>query len=256
MLAVVLFLHTNVTLQDFLPKLRKHIFPRIQDLRQEVASLPENARFGTIFSDLEHAEANVDASSCVFFKNDRIYHHKLTRFHFTTYDVRRGTDTINPGTSRRNIMLLADDVDSAGSSSKLHRFLYARVLGVYHANVIYTGPGMHGYEARRLDFLWVRWYEVVDTASSGWVAGKLDSLRFPPMNGEDAFAFVDPKDVLRGCHIMPRFAKGKRHADGIGVSRCAKDGNDYHRYYIGRCVRSWQRIPILTFNISCDTTGG
>jgi hypothetical protein len=54
------------------------------------------------------------------------------------------------------------------------------------------------------------------------------------MNGEDAFGFVDPKDVLRGCHIMPNFAKGKRHPDGVGISCCAKDNKDYNRYYVGR----------------------
>jgi hypothetical protein len=56
------------------------------------------------------------------------------------------------------------------------------------------------------------------------------------MNEEDAFGFVDPKDVLRTCHIIPNFAKGKRHDDGVGVSRCAKDAGDYYRYYIGRYV--------------------
>ena len=131
-------------------------------------------------------------------------------------------------------MLLVDNTDATDGSSNLHHFLYARVLGVYHANVIYTGPGMRDYKARRLDFLWVRWYEVVDPASSGWSSSQLDCVRFLPMSRDDAFGFVDPTDVLRGCHIMPNFAKGKRHADSVGVSRCAKDGKDYNRYYVGR----------------------
>jgi len=75
------------------------------------------------------------------------------RFHFTTYDVRRGSDAINPSTTRCNIYALADNADVADGSSTGHPFLYARVLGVYHANVVYTGPGMHDYQARRLDFL-------------------------------------------------------------------------------------------------------
>ncbi|KAF8235653.1 hypothetical protein L208DRAFT_1224998, partial [Tricholoma matsutake] len=77
-------------------------------------------------------------------------------FHFTTYDVWCGTDIVNPGTSHWNIMLLANDVES----SNLHHFLYAQVLGRYHVNVIYTGPGMRDFEAHRFDFLWVRWFEV------------------------------------------------------------------------------------------------
>jgi len=172
----------------------------------------------------------------VLLNKDLIYHHKLIRFHFTTYDVRRGTDIINPGTSRCNVMLLADQVDSATDSSNLHHFLYARVLGAYHANVVYTGPGMRDYEPRRFDFLWVRWFEVVNPASSGWEASKLDLVRFPPLCEEASLGFVDPKDVLRGCHILPAFAKGRRHRNGVGVSRCAKDGNDYMLYYIGQYV--------------------
>lgn len=173
---------------------------------------------------------NGDTCKFVLLKNDRIYQHKLSRFHFTTYDVRRGTDIVNPNTARCNVMLLVENADAE------HHFLYARVLGVYHANVVYTGPGMLDYEARRLEFLWVRWYEVIDPATSGWSKLKLDSVRFPLMNSEDAFGFVDPKDVLRGCHIMPNFAKGKRHADGAGISRCAKDAHDYFQYYVGRCA--------------------
>jgi hypothetical protein len=175
-----------------------------------------------------------DMCKFVFLKKDTIYHHRLSRFHFTTYDVRRGTDIINPGTSRCNIMFLASNAGTSDGSATEHRFLYARVLGVYHANVVYTGPGMRDYEARRLDFLWVRWYEVVDPANSGWHKSRLDSVRFPSLNGDNAFGFVDPKDVLRGCHVIPNFAKGKRHVDGVGMSRCAKDGKDYNCYYIGR----------------------
>jgi len=213
--------------------LRQHLLPRIQEvLKREATFLPE--RSDNAFSEPRLHPANGDASAFVFFKDDRIYHHKLSRFHFTTYDVRRGTDIINPGTSHSNIMLLADNTGPAGSSSNLHPFLYARVLGTYHANVIYGGPGMTDYKARRLDFLWVRWYEVEDSGSAGWISSKLDTLHFPPMDGEFSFGFVDPDDVLRGCHIIPTFAKGKRHSDRVGVSRCAKDGNDYHQYYVGR----------------------
>ena len=65
---------------------------------------------------------------------------------------------------------------------------------------------------------------------------KLDSVHFPPMNENCSFGFVDPKDVLCGCHILPAFVKGKRQADGFGISRCAKDGKDYNQYYVNRCV--------------------
>jgi hypothetical protein len=186
----------------------------------------------------------------VFFKNDCIYHHKLIRFHFTTYDVKRGTDIVNPGTSRRNVMLLADNAEGSLISSNPHHFLYARVLGGYHINAIYTGPGMRDFEARRFDFLWVRWLEVVNPGASGWSNSKLDSVRFPPMNENRSFGFVDPKDVLRGCHILPAFAKGKRQEDGVGISRCAKDGKDYNQYFVGRWVH--HLLASSDFIISCQ----
>jgi hypothetical protein len=189
-----------------------------------------------------------DAHNFVFLKKDLIYHHNVVRFHFTTYDVRRGTDTINSNSPRCNILLLADNSDATDDSSTTHHFLYAQVLGAYHANVIYTGPGMHNYESRRFDFLWVRWYEVVDPALSGWNRSRLDSLCFPPMNREDAFGFVDPKDVLRGSHVIPVFAKGQRYADGVGISRCAKDSKDYRHYYVGRYVQPCEANQMLTFN--------
>lgn len=218
-------------------KLREHILPRVQEMLLRESGCLQECSLGTASPDMGiegMRVSNNNLSTFVFLKNDRIYHHKLTRFHFTTYDVRRGTDIINPGNSRCNIMLYADNADAAEDSSSPHRFLYARVLGAYHTNVIYTGPGMRDYEARRLDFLWVRWFEVVEPGSSGWGSSKLDSVHFPPMSGENAFGFVDPKDVLHGCHIMPVFAKGRQHADGVSISRCAKDGQDYRRYYVGR----------------------
>ena len=169
----------------------------------------------------------------VFLKHDRIYRHMVIRFNFTTYDVWRGADVVKPGNLRCNIMLLADCGDGSDTSD-LHPFLYARVLGAHHANVIYTGPGMQDYEAHRFDFLWVRWYEVINQGSLGWGNSALDTVCFPPLNQDTSFGFVDPKDVLRGCHILPAFAKGKQNETGIDVSHCARDSKDYKLYYIGR----------------------
>ena len=220
-------------LQNFFPKLREHLFHRIQAL-QEGGPSESNLGMALLTGSTHGTQGN--PCNFVFFKNDCIYQHKLIRFHYTTYDVRRGTDIVNPGTSRHNIMLLADNAECSGDSSHSHDFLYARVLGAYHANVMYAGPGMQNFEPCRFDFLWVRWFEVVNPASSGWSSSRLDLVHFPPMHENDSFGFVDPKDVLRGCHIIPAYAKGKRHENAINLSRCANDGKDYNQYYIGRCV--------------------
>jgi hypothetical protein len=233
----------TMLLQNFYMKLRKHLLPRIQDmLKEEAASCREgsvrngeasSAHFTPYFAN------STDMSEYVWFQNDYIYNHKFSRFHFTTYDIRRGTDIINPDTPRCNIMLLADnaDVDMIQEGHfGCHPFLYARVLGVYHANIIYGGKGSLDFQPRHLDFLWVRWYEVINpqAATNSWDNFKLDSLQFLSIKDDDSLDFVDPKDVLHGCHIIPNFAKGKRHPDGKGFSPLAKDGEDYKEYYVGR----------------------
>jgi hypothetical protein len=170
----------------------------------------------------------------ILFKGDRIYRHNLGRFNYTTYDVRRSQDVINPGTSHRDVMVLASNPDRDNESN--HRFLYARVLGIYHVNVVYTGDGSVDYTARRVEFLWVRWFDYDGNNSFAWTDSKLDPVRFPPMADEGAFGFVDPNDVLRGCHIVPAFARGRARADGIGLSRLAGDSKDWSEYRVNRCV--------------------
>jgi len=60
--------------------------------------------------------------------NDRIYQHKVN---YTTYNARRSQDSLNPCT-HGDIMVLSWD-DS-------HPYWYARIMGIFHAMVIQTGP--------------------------------------------------------------------------------------------------------------------
>ena len=167
----------------------------------------------------------------VLFKPDRIYHHNIMRINYTTYDVRRSQDVVNASTSHHNVMVLASGMDDLASD---HPFRYARVLGVYHVNTVYTGPGMINYELLRLNFLWVRWYRTVDAIKTGWGTRKLDILRFIPMAEYNAFGFLDPSDVLRACHVIPAFDRGRLHADGRGLSSLAQDSSDWKAYYVNR----------------------
>ncbi len=181
------------------------------------------------------------AQYTILIKNNRAYNHKLARFYHTTYDVRRSEDVINPKTPHCNVMLLANfKKTDAGSVDNLarHPFLYGRVLGIYHVNVVYTGPGTKGYDAMRFDFLHVRWFQVHDQGwnNCNWTSLRLDHISFPPVAEKDAFGFVDPKLILRGCHILPIFSLGKCHLDGIGLSKIAKDVNDWKGYYVNRFV--------------------
>ena len=54
------------------------------------------------------------------------------------------------------------------------------------------------------------------------------------MNDANAFDFVDPADILRGCHLLPAFAKGRSRPDRINFSPIARDGEDWKYYYVNR----------------------
>ena len=94
----------------------------------------------------------LSALNQVVFKANRMYCHALCRVNYTTYDLCRKTDTINPSTDHRDIMLLAGE---PAPGSEFHLFRYARVLGIYHTNIIFIGLGSRDYQSRRLYFLWV-----------------------------------------------------------------------------------------------------
>lgn len=205
-------------MQDFLPKLKQHLLPRILPMLQSDDVIP----------DIGQSECDPNA---VLFRHDRIYRHNLLHVNYTTYDVRCSQDVMNASTSHHNIILLADDNNDPTSD---HPFKYARILGIYHVNALYVGHGMVDYQPRRMDFLWVRWYQNTSVMRNGWRDDKLDCIKFPSVTQDNSFGFVDPAHVLRGCHIIPRFSCGKVHADGKGLSRCAKDSGDWTQYYVNR----------------------
>jgi hypothetical protein len=206
--------------QDFWQKLKNHLLLRIK-----AAQMPNSPKSSS-FEAAPTAELN-----CLFFKKECMFKHNIMRINYTTYDVRRAQDVINPNTEHRDIMLL-----SASEDLNNHQYAYARVLGIYHVNIIYTGPNSSNYSAKRMEFLWVRWFAVVDDepVERSWDRQQLDSLQLLPVQHKDAFGFVDPANVLRGVHVIPRFAMGRQHAVGKGISQCARDSQDWHQYYVGR----------------------
>lgn len=207
---------------DFAKGLNMHLRPRIQSRLEEQRKRCDLSQA----TDFDHSGEAVLKG--ILIKDNRLYLHKLARFYHTTYDVRRSEDIINPRTSHCDVMLLSSGDD------KPHPFVYARVLAIYHVNVIYNGPGMLNYDSMRFDFMWVRWFQL--TGPSG--ANSLDCLSFPPIGDEGSFGFIDPELVLRGCHLIPAFSQGKRYSDNIGLSKLARDSDDWQQYYVNRYVLS------------------
>ncbi|KAG2102865.1 uncharacterized protein F5147DRAFT_580776, partial [Suillus discolor] len=193
-------------MKDFLPCLKDHIMDRIRISEPSLETPPHP----------DHER------NSILFKRGRIYHHSLVRLDYTTYDVRRAQDVINPRTPHCNVMLLQHGNGEDGN------YRYAKVLGIHHVNVVYAG---NVYKARRVEFLFVRWYKSVQ--SHAWETYALGRVRFLPLENPNAFGFVDPGDVLRACHIIPAFSRGWRNPDA-GISPLGGDKHDWKEYYVNR----------------------
>ncbi|PPR00724.1 hypothetical protein CVT26_012318 [Gymnopilus dilepis] len=124
---------SRLSFDDFLPRLKDHLLARIRKLDYDGDETP--------FSDEERAS--------VRFAKQQIYQHKVLRVNYTTYDMRREQDSLNPRT-HANIMVLAhnDNVDGG------HPYWYARIIGIYHALVLHPSSR----DPIHMDFLWIRWY--------------------------------------------------------------------------------------------------
>jgi len=212
--------------QDFVTKLNKHLLSRLREtIRQERTAREDDGP-----EDMSTASSAPDRQEYerVIIRKDLMYKHKLAKFNYTTYDVRRAQDVINPGTSRCNVMVLNNTQDKENPNAD--HFAYARVIGIFHVNAIFAGYNWIDNRLRRLEFLWVRWYQ--NSSAFRWDSFKLEQVQFPPMADEDAFGFIDPRDVVRACHLVPRISIGQVHSDGIGLSKLARDYRDWRSYFI------------------------
>ena len=132
--------------------------------------------------------------------------------------MRWARDSINPCT-HPNIMLLSgeDCVDS-----EPHPYWYARVLGIYHAEVCHDHPNAVSSDVQVLEFLWVRWLGQDADHNTGSIGHHLYRVGFvpddlidldDPSEASGAFGFIDPAEVIWGVHLIPAFAYGK--TDGL-----------------------------------------
>ena len=110
--------------------------------------------------------------SNVIFNGDCIYKHMIMLLNFTSYNLHHETEALNPCSSNHNIMMLVSK-----DTPLDHPYCYARVLWIFHANVIYTGPGSMDYLPQHVEFLWVWWFDLQHPALS-WEDSTLDKGGF------------------------------------------------------------------------------
>ena len=145
------------------------------------------------------------------------------KVYYTTYDLRRGKDTVNMK-NRSHVITLSRDED--------HPYAYVQVLGIFRLDVLH-GPTMSG-EAR-MDVLWVRWFKIDETHRAGWKAKRLYRLKFIPALEDGAFGFLDPDDIIRGSHLIPGFALGLRtHSPTDPASEWDPEESGWETYYVNQ----------------------
>ncbi|KAJ7017029.1 hypothetical protein C8F04DRAFT_980188, partial [Mycena alexandri] len=171
---------------DFLPKLREHLLSRVLH--------PTWSGNGS--------EYNAQERSKLLIVNNRLYRHKVLRINYTSYDLRRGQDSMNPRTHADIMMLAAEDSVDAD-----HTFSYARVIGVFHVDVVHNVAGASSTPVP-ISFLWVRNFRLDRTFKGGFRKRRLHRIEFVPEADPGAFGFVNPDEVIRGCHLIPAFAHG------------------------------------------------
>ncbi len=188
--------------------------------------------------DSHHVRCNPftnDDRNTIRIRNNTIYQHCTARINYTTYDMRRDYDTVNP---RTHPFVMVPSPEKGLNS---HPFWYAAVLGIFHAEVQHIGQQSSDIRPKIIKFLWIRWLEPVYDHTFGQKKAKLPKLCFSSCHDEFTFGFLDPAHVLRGCHLMPAFADGKKAEPLITINDTEATWNnkfhdDWKHYYIGMCV--------------------
>ena len=161
--------------------------------------------------------------------NDRIYRHKVLRVNYTTYNIRRDQDSLNPRTHSDIMVLSGDDTQP---------YWYARIIGIFHAMVLQTAGQSKSREPKKMEFLFVRWFGVDNDEIGGWRTKKLHQIGFVEGDSDQAFGFVDLADIIRGVHLIPRFSLGrtKELLDPSFARSAAENDEDWVRYYVNMYV--------------------
>ena len=162
-----------------------------------------------------------DARNDLVIVRNAMYEHKTFSINYTTYDLRREQDAINPRT-RPDIMVLSHETDS-----NRHPYWYAHVVKIFHVNIHHYGEHSRSDELQRKDVLLVRWFSRNLTHRSGFSARRLPRIEFLPEDDPDAFSFLDPDVVIRGIHLIPMFSLGRTsELLGPSIARQEKDGDE------------------------------
>jgi len=167
----------------------------------------------------------------ITFVNNRLYKHKVLRVNYTTYDLRRSQDSLNPR-PHADFMVLSHEEDEHGNTD--HPYWYGRIIGIFHVLVHHSGPMSQSKEPKPMQFLWVRWFGRDMSIRTGWKVKRLHRIGFLESGDVSAFGFLDPVLLIRGVHLIPAFHYGRTMAllPPSIVRNTSEQDEDWVYYYV------------------------
>ncbi|KAJ3846642.1 hypothetical protein EV368DRAFT_88715 [Lentinula lateritia] len=188
--------HDDPAAQNFHPKLQDHLLGRLMDCKFD-GDTHES------FTDADRNHIRLKGGSFISLKTCRI--------NYTTYDIRRDQDTINP--SNHADVRMQQELIHTGMPVFLEYFapLLFRVI----LTPVQQNPDQ-----------W-KW-------SSFGFAGLVGLV---PESDPFAFGFLDPAHIIRGCHLMPVFSDGQTlellETKKPMVAQKEGEKDDWAYFYVG-----------------------
>ncbi|KAF7293577.1 hypothetical protein MIND_01136500 [Mycena indigotica] len=89
-----------------------------------------------------------------------------------------------------------------------------------------------------MEFLWMRWLQRDMAYPCGLKAKRLPRVQYMFHDQPDTFGFLDPKDIIRGCHLIPAFAHGrtKEYLPKSVARRPSDQDEDWTYFYVNMVV--------------------
>ena len=174
----------------------------------------------------ERLPSDRDANRPVFIKDDTLYEHPLLTVNYTSYNVQREHDTIHLKYGSEGILVHSPTAPGP------EPWLYARVVAIYHVFICTEADPM----AKRVELLWVRWMQrEVSHLKGPNISKNYARVAYVPQSDTpgEAFGFVDPSHIIRGCHLLPIYALG-RTRDRLGTSMFRHEKGDWRAFYANR----------------------
>ncbi|EJD08235.1 uncharacterized protein FOMMEDRAFT_72012, partial [Fomitiporia mediterranea MF3/22] len=88
----------------------------------------------------------LDEINSLHIQNNRLYKHRVIHVNYTTYNVRRVQDSLNP-CLYADIMVYLDD------QYFNYLFIFVQIVSIFHVNVAYFRPRLSSLHYKRIDFV-------------------------------------------------------------------------------------------------------